>query len=282
MPCYFCYNWNTKEVKRVKKWLKIIGAYLLFFVFLGLVLGGVGYYLYQNGWIEKQLSTISIPFDWFAERQIEPVGHLEVKDTNRPPIEALKEAIDPLNEQVKANYREKPSIDELALTDESRQALQEQIDLVYNQPHTYIAEAKVVGLLLRNNGWSGLLNFAVVGDYLDYDNRVIAFQINEDGQITHLQFEFSDRQDFSYTEIPTDFDTTHLDRALLKAHQNFTDIGLQKTEDPLLLENEQYLKNAVISQLQFVHSYVRVYVTTSIGTDEGIKEHITIYHLDEP
>ena len=256
-------------------------SYLLVFTLILGILGGSFYYAYEIGWVEKTLSEMVLPFQWFGQSEIEPIGHLQVQDLDRHSIREYKKAIKSLTEQLEEDYKKKPELDDLSITKEDKENLAKIIEDVYGVEYTYISQANLVGFLLTSDGWFGLMNLAVVGDSLTYDNQVIAFQLDADSQITHLSRYSQDEQSFAYTEIPDDFDISLLDRAIAESQTAFTDIKIAISRDPFFEENKRFLKNQVLSKVQFIYSYVRIYTIHSVGTDDGIKEYRQTFHLDK-
>ena len=266
---------------KIKLFFKYLFSYILLLISILLVLGGAGYYLYQNGWVEKSLSQLVLPFEWFGQSEVSPVGHLQIKDEDRRSIKDYKEAIEPLAKQVEEDYKKRPSLEELNLSSEARDNLNKILDKIYGVEYTYASQAKIVGVVLTSNGWLGLMNLAVVGDNLNYNNVVVAFSLENDSRINNLFVYLEDEKPFAYSEIPADFDIKLLDQALTEAQTAFTDISIESSRDPFVKEYRQFLNNTVISKLQYIHSYVRVYVVHSVGTDDGIKEFNQTFHLDK-
>lgn len=265
----------------MKTFFKYLLSYILLFVVILGILGGTGYYLYSTGWVEKTLSELVLPFNWFGQSEISPVGHLQVKDIDRRSISEYKESIKPLTKQIKDNYKKKPNTDSLKISKDSKDELDKILQKIYGVEYTYASDINIAGLLLTSDGWFGLMNIAVVGDTNTYTNKLISFSLNDNLEINDVSVYLEDEQKFAYSEIPDDFDQDIIDQALTDAMTVFTDISIESSKDPFIINNRQFLDNVVMSKLQFIYSYVRIYSVYSVGTDKGVIEYNHTFHLDE-
>ncbi len=90
----------------MKKFLKR----LLFVVVILGIFSGLGWYSYKSGWLEKKLSTTSVPFEFFRTDNNKSINEMTVKNEGNRSAEALKKELSGLTSLFNSDTVTKPDV----------------------------------------------------------------------------------------------------------------------------------------------------------------------------
>ena len=228
----------------MKKFLKR----LLFVVVILGIFSGLGWYSYKSGWLEKKLSTTSVPFEFFRTDNNKSINEMTVKNEGNLNSEELNKILEP----------------------------------IYGVENQFVGESHVTGFVQDKDGWNPIVTFSVFNDTSSIQNISYKF-IKVDG-VWSLSDKISETTDeFAYSELPDDFSVTYLDQIISqddkfyknKQWQNLTSTVPEEVTD-LLSKNYPNTTSRVV----YFDSTTIVKIYHAVSTPEKVKYIVRTQSLD--
>ena len=239
-------------------------------------IGGLGYYSYSSGWLEKTLSEAVIPFEFFRVDEKRSVRDLAVKDDQRKSIAEYKQELEPLLSLFNGT-EERPTlndkVDVIAFTD--------MLDPIYGVEYQYVGSAVMSGLYQDKDGWAPLVTFSVFNDSETVRNITMAVRI-KDGVLSPTVIRDSS-DDFAYSELPSDFNLSLLDLSTSSDRRFYDEKIWEKGTVGYTDEQIAQLKeanNQVKTQTLLVYSDAAVHQVHKYGTTQHVYTVDRVFTLD--
>ena len=246
----------------MKKFLKR----LLFVVVILGIFSGLGWYSYKSGWLEKKLSTTSVPFEFFRTDNNKSINEMTVKNEGNRSAEALKKELSGLTSLFNSETVTKPDISSAPLTDSGKEELNKILEPIYGVENQFVGESHVTGFVQDKDGWNPVVTFSV---------------FNDTSSIQNISSETTD--EFAYSELPDDFNVTYLDQIISqddkfyknKQWQNLTSTVPEEVTDVL---SKNYPNTT--SRVVYFDSTTIVKIYHAVSTPEKVKYIVRTQSLD--
>jgi hypothetical protein len=262
----------------MKKFLKR----LLFVVVILGVFSGLGWYSYKSGWLEKKLSTTSVPFEFFRTDNNKSINEMTVKNEGNRSAEALKKELSGLTSLFNSDTVTKPDVSSAPLTDSAKEELNKILDPIYGVENQFVGESHVTGFVQDKDGWNPIVTFSVFNDTSSIQN--ISYKMVKTDGVWSLSDKISETTDeFAYSELPDDFSVTYLDQIISqddkfyknKQWQNLTSTVPEEVTD-LLSKNYPNTTSRVV----YFDSTTIVKIYHAVSTPEKVKYIVRTQSLD--
>jgi hypothetical protein len=262
----------------MKKFLKR----LLFVVVILGIFSGLGWYSYKSGWLEKKLSTTSVPFEFFRTDNNKSINEMTVKNEGNRSAEALKKELSGLTSLFNSDTVTKPDVSSAPLTDSRKEELSKILEPIYGVENQFVGESHVTGFVQDKDGWNPIVTFSVFNDTSSIQNISYKF-VKSDGGWS-LSDKISETTDeFAYSELPDDFSVTYLDQIISqddkfyknKQWQNLTSTVPEEVTD-LLSKNYPNTTSRVV----YFDSTTIVKIYHAVSTPEKVKYIVRTQSLD--
>lgn len=262
----------------MKKFLKR----LLFVVVILGIFSGLGWYSYKSGWLEKKLSTTSVPFELLRTDNNKSINEMTVKNEGNRSAEALKKELSGLTSLFNSDTVTKPDISSAPLTDSGKEELNKILEPIYGVENQFVGESHVTGFVQDKDGWNPVVTFSVFNDTSSIQNISYKF-VKSDG-VWSLSDKISETTDeFAYSELPDDFNVTYLDQIISqddkfyknKQWQNLTSTVPEEVTD-LLSKNYPNTTSRVV----YFDSTTIVKIYHAVSTPEKVKYIVRTQSLD--
>ena len=251
----------------MKKFLKR----LLFVVVILGIFSGLGWYSYKSGWLEKKLSTTSVPFEFFRTDNNKSINEMTVKNEGNRSAEALKKELSGLTSLFNSETVTKPDISSAPLTDSGKEELNKILEPIYGVENQFVGESHVTGFVQDKDGWNPVVTFSVFNDTSSIQNISYKF-VKSDG-VWSLSDKISETTDeFAYSELPDDFNVTYLDQII---SQDLTSTVPEEVTDLL---SKNYPNTT--SRVGYFDSTTIVKIYHAVSTPEKIKYIVRTQSLD--
>lgn len=264
---------KKKQKKPIKHphWRKF-GKVMLWLIIIFSALGGAGYYAFSSGWVEKECTKITIPFQWFVGNEhIQNVNNEEVQPMNNVNIEDYKNQLQNFCKYFNLNNTKRPDLDNFNLSESAKDTLNHKFNAIYGVPHTYIANMSVTGICGTKNGWGPLVSFAVVNDTKTITTYNFQFLLNN-GKVTKAYYINSSENLYWHSEIPNNYNFSNITAAQnlvnnLFENNNLNNNSIQLSDKVKSLKT--YYKNGVISRIIATTDPNQIEIQYTIGTDKA-------------
>lgn len=262
----------------MKKFLKRL---LVFVVFL-VVLSGIGWYAYKSGWLEKKLSTTSVPFEFLRTDNNKSISEMTVKNEGNRSAENLKKELSGLTSLFNLDTVTKPDISSAPLTDSGKEELNKILEPIYGVENQFVGESHVTGFIQDMDGWNPIVTFSVFNDTSSIQN--ISYKMVKSDNIWTLSDKISETTDeFAYSELPDDFSVTYLDQIISQDDKFYKNKQWQISTSTVPEEvNNLLSKNYpnTTSRVVYFDSTTIVKVYHAVSTPEKIKFIVRTQSLD--
>lgn len=262
----------------MKKFLKRL---LVFVVFL-VVLSGIGWYAYKSGWLEKKLSTTSVPFEFLRTDNNKSISEMTVKNEGNRSAENLKKELSGLTSLFNLDTVTKPDISSAPLTDSGKEELNKILEPIYGVENQFVGESHVTGFIQDMDGWNPIVTFSVFNDTSSIQN--ISYKMVKSDNIWTLSDKISETTDeFAYSELPDDFSVTYLDQIISQDDKFYKNKQWQNSTSTVPEEvNNLLSKNYpnTTSRVVYFDSTTIVKVYHAVSTPEKIKFIVRTQSLD--
>ena len=262
----------------MKKFLKR----LLFVVVILGIFSGLGWYSYKSGWLEKKLSTTSVPFEFFRTDNNKSINEMTVKNEGNRSAETLKKELYGLTSIFNSDTVTKPDISSTPLTDSGKEELNKILEPIYGVENQFVGESHVTGFVQDKDGWNPIVTFSVFNDTSSIQN--ISYKLVKADGVWSLSDKISETTDeFAYSELPDDFSVTYLDQIIAqddkfyknKQWQNLTSTVPEEVTE-LLSKNYPNTTSRVV----YFDSTAMVKIYHAVSTPEKIKFIVRTQSLD--
>ena len=244
------------------------------------LIGGIsytGYTAYQSGWLEKNISEMSIPFQYLREPDKNSVKDQQIKETNRLSIQEYKTKLNPILSPFK-DTQTMPKFDKGVDQAEWDKLL----NPIYGVEYTYVGKISLSGFIQDKSGWTPLVTLSVYNDSKNIRNITVKVTESRSGLRPTVVRDTND--EFAYSELPNDFDMSLVDLALRTDDKFFEKqnwkTGVSSVYDEQTLAKLNTAKRIVKTQVLFVYSDSKVIETHKYGNESGIYRIERSYDLD--
>ena len=231
----------------MKKFLKR----LLFVVVILGIFSGLGWYSYKSGWLEKKLSTTSVPFELLRTDNNKSINEMTVKNEGNRSAEALKKELSGLTSLFNSDTVTKPDISSAPLTDSGKEELSKILEPIYGVENQFVGESHVTGFVQDKDGWNPIVTFSVFNDTSSIQNISYKF-IKADG-VWSLSDKISETTDeFAYSELPDDFNVTYLDQIISQDDKFYKNKQWQNLTSTVPEEVTDLLSKSTLEKVKYI------------------------------